>query len=170
VSGRLLIVLCGPAFSGKSTLARAIAGRSGAAVVCLDEINARRGLHGGEGVPDQQWAATHREALTEVERLVAAGTRHIVVDDTSCYRFLRDDYRAVAERLGYRFVLLVVDTPLELIRERIRANAATANRGGIRPEVFERHVASFEWPGDDEPHVVLRSEADVEAWLVDILP
>jgi predicted kinase len=165
VPGRLLIVLCGLAFAGKSTLARAIARRTGASIVDLDEINARRGLRGCDGVPDHEWAASHREALGEVERLANVGTCHIVIDDTSCYRFLRDDYRAVAERLGYRFVLVVVDTPLELIRERIGANTPTANRGGIKPEVFERHLASFEWPGDDEPHIVLRSDAATNAWL-----
>jgi hypothetical protein len=162
---RVAILLCGVAFAGKSTLARAIARRTGAAIVSLDEINARRGLHGGEGVPEREWATSHHQALAEVERLATVGTRTIVVDDTSCYRFLRDDYRAVAERLGYRVALVVIDMPPELIRERIRTNAATANRGGIRPEVFERHRASFEWPAADEPHVLLRSNADAETWL-----
>jgi predicted kinase len=170
VPDQQLIVLCGLAFAGKSTLARAIAGCTGAAVVSLDEINARRGLHGGDGVPDEEWSASHREALAEVERLVAAGTRRIVVDDTGCFRFLRDDWRRLAARLDSAFTLVVLDAPLEEIEKRMRANAAEPHRGGIRPGVFERHLAGFEWPGDDEPHVVVSSQADADAWLAEALP
>ncbi|MGZ6097454.1 MAG: isopentenyl transferase family protein, partial [Myxococcaceae bacterium] len=51
-----LLLLCGPAFSGKSTLAGHLARHWSFEVVSLDAINARRGLRGGEGVPDEEWA------------------------------------------------------------------------------------------------------------------
>ncbi len=55
----MLTLVCGLAFAGKSTLAAAIAEHQGAVVVSLDEINARRGLHGGTGIAPEEWVRTH---------------------------------------------------------------------------------------------------------------
>ena len=49
-----LLLLCGPAFSGKSTLAAHLSRRWDFRVVSLDEINAHCGLHGGQGLPDAE--------------------------------------------------------------------------------------------------------------------
>jgi len=108
-----LYLLCGLAFSGKSTLAAALAERLDAKVVSLDEINARRDLWGGDGVADDEWAATHRQALREVEDHMRRGTPCIVVDDTNCYRFLRDDHGELAGEHGYRVRILVLRPPLD---------------------------------------------------------
>jgi predicted kinase len=94
-----LLRLCGPAFSGKSTLAR------------------------------------HREALAEAERHLRAGAPLVVVDDTLGYRFLRDDYRKLA-----------------------------AARKGLRPEILEEHLRTFEWPGEDEEPTFLTTEEDAESF------
>ena len=48
---RGLYLLCGLAFSGKTTLTAALSRHLGAAVVSLDAINASRGLQGGMGIP-----------------------------------------------------------------------------------------------------------------------
>lgn len=155
---RTLVLLCGPAFSGKSTLARAIAGRTRAPVVSPDEINARRGLWGGDGVPTVEWARTHRIALEEAEAHMRDRARLVVVDDTNCYRFLRDDYRAAAARHRYAVRLVVLRFPDDEVRRRLRENEAKAARRGLRPEVFEEHLASFEWPrAEEEPHDALRT-------------
>src|SRR4029079_3355962 len=94
-----LYLLCGLAFSGKSTLAAALSRLTGAVVVSLDEINASRGLYGGMGIPDEDWGRTHTEALSLVEAALRA-ERSVVVDDTNCFRFLRDNYRQIADRRG----------------------------------------------------------------------
>ena len=53
-------------FSGKSTLARKIIERLRCAYISLDDINAERGLWGGDGIPLEEWERTHalaREGL-----------------------------------------------------------------------------------------------------------
>ena len=50
MSGRLVLP-CGRSYSGKSTLARALADALPGVVVGLDAINEERGLHGGQGIP-----------------------------------------------------------------------------------------------------------------------
>ena len=162
-----LVLLCGPAFSGKSTLAAHLSQRWGFWVVSLDEINARRGLHGGQGIPDAEWAKTVGVACDELRALLSQSGARVVVDDTLCFRFLREDFARVAAEAGRQSVLLVLGTPLEEVRRRVAENVRYPVRGDITPAVLERHLATFEWPGADEPHRVIADAAGLDAWLSD---
>ena len=162
--------MCGLAFSGKTTIARALAERLGAAIVSLDEINRERGLpHGGSGLPAGAWAETHRLGLERLAALMAGGG-DLVADDTACFRVLRDDYRRLAAAHGYSAAVVLVDPPREEIAARRRRSDATGDREPIADEVFAAHAASFEWPRDDETVVALRGEADAAAWLAALEP
>jgi predicted kinase len=162
-----LVLLCGPAFSGKSTLAAHLSRRWGFLVVSLDEINARRGLHGGQGIPDAEWVKTVGVAREDIRALLAQSEARVVVDDTLCFRFLREDFARVAAEAGRQCVLLVLGTPLEEVRHRIAENARHPVRVEIVPAVLERHLATFEWPGADEPHRVIADAAGLDAWLAE---
>lgn len=161
---RELYLLCGLAFSGKTTLAAALARHLGAAVVSLDEINALRGLHGGEGIPVEEWARSHREALQQVGDLLAAG-RSVVVDDTNCFRFLRDDYRAVAKLHGARTKVLYLDVPLAMVLDRMRENDRTRTRASVTDSVLLDLVDKFEPPNEDENVLVFPAGAAPDAWV-----
>jgi predicted kinase len=157
--------MCGLAFSGKTTLARAIVGFTGATYVGLDEINRERGLaHGGEGLPVAEWERTHRLALERAHGLMAHGAP-VVWDDTSNLRFLRDRVRTLARNSGYDVVLVYVDTPLAEIRRRMAVNARHGGREPIRDAVFEEHVRTFEPPAADEHPAVFTPGQPVDAWL-----
>lgn len=162
-----LLILCGPAFSGKSTLAAHLSFRWGFEVVSLDEINARRGLHGGQGIPDADWARTAAIAREEARALLAVPSARVVVDDTFCFRFLRDDFVRLASEAGRESVILVLATPEQEIRRRISENARAGARPGIVCSVLERHLATFEWPGEDEPHRSYDELGSIDAWLAD---
>ena len=162
--GRFFL-LCGLAFSGKTTLARAIAQRFSLAYVSLDEINAERGLRpGGEGLPGEEWERSH--AVAE-GRLAAAFTsgQGAVLDDTGCFRWLRDRYRELACGHGVPTMVVFVDVSLEAIRARIALNAREVKRTGITGEVFRRHVAEFEAPQPDEQFVRFTPPDEIEHWI-----
>ncbi|WP_350277456.1 ATP-binding protein [Kribbella sp. HUAS MG21] len=161
-----LVLLCGTSFSGKSTLARALAPRLAAEVVSLDELNERRGLWGGDGIPVEEWVRTHELASAEVRGLPSAGTS-VVVDDTSSPRFLRDRWRSLAREAGARFTLVYVDVDQATVRRRWAANRADPRRRDVADAVFEQHLADFEPPQPDEAAVVVRS--GVESRVVDEL-
>jgi predicted kinase len=158
-----LYLLCGLAFSGKSTVAAVLARRLGALVVSLDHINAERGLEGGLGIPAEEWGRTHAVALERAEAGLAAG-RPVVVDDTNCFRFLRDDHRRAADRLGVPTVVIHLDAPLSLILERLRANDRAPTRSPVTEAILLELAAKFEPPGPDESTLVVPAGADPEAW------
>jgi predicted kinase len=164
-----LYLLCGLAFSGKSTLAAVLARRCGAEVVSLDEINAGRGLDGGAGIPEEEWVRTHQEALRRVDQGLAAG-RPVVMDDTNCFRFLRDSYRAVAERHGARVRVLYLDRPLALLAERRRENERTGIRAPIAEPVLLDLVRKFEPPGADEDVLLVPPDSSLEEWVAEQIP
>ncbi len=160
-----LFLLCGLAFSGKTTLARAIARRLPLAYLSLDEINTERGLRpGGEGLPGEAWEGSHAVAEARLAAALESG-RSAILDDTGCFRWLRDRYRELARRHGCHTVVIFVDTPVEELRARITNNARTSNRSSITDEVFTRHVAEFEPPGPDEDTVIFTPSDDIEAWI-----
>lgn len=72
----MLVLMCGTSFSGKSTFARALAAEIQAMVISLDEINERRGLWGGDGMPLEEWQRTHEIATAEARaQLLGASDR-----------------------------------------------------------------------------------------------
>lgn len=159
-----LVLMCGKSFSGKSTVARALAPRLRARVVSLDEINERRGLWGGDGIAVEEWVRTHELASAEVRELLSTGSS-VVVDDTSSPRFLRDGWRSLAVGLGAGFTLLYVDVDDATVRRRRSQNLVDPRRRDVA--VLEQHLADFEPPGDDEGAVRVRSVADLDqVWRV----
>lgn len=158
-----LVLLCGKPFSGKSTLAQRFAER-GAAVVSFDAINLERGLHGGDGLPVTEWAATLEIAKQRTAALLAEHPL-VVVDDTLCFRWIRDTFRALALTAETQPVLVHLDFPESVLWDRMTANDRTKERGGIAEAVLAEHLATFESPEEDEAPVVLRGPEEVEAWL-----
>lgn len=159
-----LYLMCGLAFSGKTTLAKAIVASTGARIVSLDEINTRRGLTGGLGIPEEEWARTHRQALAETEEALSRG-RSVVVDDTNCFRFLRDGYRKVAAQLGVPTRVVHLEVPLALALSRMRANEVEATRAPVREEVLRELARKLEPPAPDESVLRFPADADPEEWV-----
>jgi predicted kinase len=147
-----LVLLCGRSFSGKSVLARALAEVLPGTVISLDAINDERDLHGGQGIPLEEWVRTHELAR---ERATAALARAdtVIVDDTSSPRFLRDAWRSLAAVDDARFVLVFIDAAEETLRVRWAANRARSRRQDVTDAVMREHLSGFEPPDEDEEPV-----------------
>jgi predicted kinase len=159
-----LFIMCGIAFSGKTTVAKRLAETVGCAYVSLDDINAERGLHGGEGIVVGEWEGTHGIARERMRKLMARG-ESIVFDDTNCFRWLRDRYREFACENGYVAELVYVEVSLEEVQARMVRNKMTAARPAVESHVFGEHVQQFEPPQTDEVATVLRDAEDVSRWI-----
>ncbi|GGK19843.1 ATP-binding protein [Salinarimonas ramus] len=156
--------MCGLAFSGKSTLARRLAETFSIALISLDAINDERGFDGGNVVDDDEWERTSHIAMERLDGHLSAG-RSAIVDDTFAFRFLRERCAAVAARHGADFRVLLVETPLDEIQARRRANDVTRERMALSDAVFDDHVSRFQFPDPDEPVVRLASPDDVARFL-----
>ncbi|GAA1846501.1 AAA family ATPase [Agromyces salentinus] len=148
-----LALMCGLSFAGKSTLASALARELDAELISLDLINAERGLHGGQGIPLEEWATTNRLAHERARNRLGEG-RYVVVDDTGSPRFIRDGWREVADAGDASFVIVWVRIDAALQRERVLANRAQQERPDVIDAILTGHAGSFESPVDEEPIVV----------------
>ncbi|TCC05884.1 AAA family ATPase [Kribbella soli] len=156
-----LVLLCGTSFSGKSTVARALAPRLAARIVSLDEINERRGLWGGDGIAVEEWIRTHELASAEVRELLGSGAS-VIVDDTSSPRFLRDGWRSLAATVGARFTLIYVEVDHATVRRRRAGNRVDPQRRDVADAVLDQHLTDFEPPAADEHAVRVTSVDDLQ--------
>ena len=162
---KTLYLMCGNSFSGKSTLAEAIAGKRSCALISLDDINRERGLgFGGDGIAVEEWERTHQIALARLEEQMPSG-RDLVLDDTNCFRWLRDRYRSAAGRHGYRTVVIYLDIPLPILEERRRKNETTRERRGVKEPIFADLTRQFEAPAPDEPTLVFAPGDTIGEWI-----
>lgn len=149
-----IVVLCGRSFSGKSTVAAALAAELPAVPLSFDAINAERGLVSGDGVPVQEWGRTYAQAQDRARRAIEAGSV-VIIDDTSSPRFLRDGWRELAAGLQVPMVLVYVDTPIEVSLARHAGNRVASVRADVSDKIMSEHLDSFEPPTADEDPVRL---------------
>ncbi|GAB3744377.1 P-loop nucleotide/nucleoside kinase family protein [Microlunatus parietis] len=151
---RGIVLLCGRAFSGKSTVAGQLANGLPGMIISLDAINAERGLWGGDGIPIAEWARTLDLAHDRVTEAVGDGTT-VIIDDTSSPAFLRDRWRERAAALAVPLVLVYVEVDEATLRERVQRNRADRRRGDVTDAVLAEHLASFEPPTEAEAALVV---------------
>jgi predicted kinase len=150
LTAQFALLMCGPSLAGKSTLVRELIPLLDASWISADAINAERGLpFGAEGLPESVWAETMRIQLDRIEQ---AGRRQqaVILDDTCCYRWLRDRLRATCHSVGLKPVLLVLRIEWGELQSRHAAESATAQRPVLSLESLARHFSTFEWPDGDE--------------------
>lgn len=145
-----LYMLCGPSLSGKSSAAKAIVEARGATLISADDINRERGLpFGGEGLPESVWARTLEIQIDRLRQHAAAG-RSVVLDDTLCYRWLRERFRSEAHQLGLDTVLLLFAVTEQEILRRHAVLMHSNERPVLSIERLADHLSRFEWPSVDE--------------------
>ncbi len=162
---KTLYLLCGLAFSGKTTLAKAIVDYLNCAYVSLDDINKERGLgFGGDGIPVEEWEKTHHVAIDVLDNSMKLG-QDIILDDTNCFRWLHDRFGEVAKRHGYQTKVIYLDIPLEQIRLRMQRNEQTRERHEIKEGVFAALLRGFEPPEEDENVLRFNQNYAIRDWL-----
>ncbi len=159
-----LVLLCGPAFSGKTTLSYALEARGFVRVAIEDIVLGGGRLEPGAGVPDRAWQDASFAASLLITSALQRG-QNVVLDDTLCYRSLRDRYRELGSGPSVSVHLVVLKISADAIRVRVEQNQRLPRRPSIDAALLESQLASFEWPGADESHVALDGMASVESQL-----
>lgn len=170
----VLIAVMGLPGTGKTALARYLAGRYPLTCLSTDEIRLRHALPSGP--------ATHAVIAAVAGRLLP-GRGGVVWDGIHLDRGHRSEVAALAAACGARFELIYAVAPDEVVRERLRQRAAAPERTTadgkfvITPRKLAEVAAWLEPPGPDEPATVVDTGdarvghglAELEARLRDLL-
>jgi aminoglycoside phosphotransferase family enzyme/predicted kinase len=140
-----LVLVGGLPGTGKTTLARNLAGQGGFEVIRSDVV--RKELttgHGGDIYTPEWTERTYTECLGRAAALVFEGKR-VIVDAT-----FREDRRRVAfltaaKDLGVPGLLLVCEAPPEAVRQRLAARTGDASDANWA--VYRKLAAGWEVPG-----------------------
>ena len=161
-----LIIICGLSFSGKSTLGDAIADAFGYPQADVDETMRR--LYGSDvedaDLSPKQWDRIY----TETDILIASYLRHgrSVVDASRSFRKVeRDTARGLADGCNAATVVIHVDTPEAVARERWQQNRRTHSRRDVSDQDFEEIISVMEPPADEEDALIFHHQDDLSRWL-----
>ena len=139
-----LYILCGLPFAGKSTLARELVKSGDFALVDMDAINSERGLGlDGQPISPDDWDITYAEFYRRIDWLLAAG-QSVIADAANFIRAQRDQLRALAEKYYAQSIVIYVNLPAAVVRERWQRNRQSGQRYDVRDEDFAHVLDNFQ--------------------------
>lgn len=161
-----LILICGHSFAGKTTLAQRIADRFGYAQIDVDITKCD--LYGVE-IEDEQlkqsdWDRIYAESDARMLAQLQAG--HWLIDASRHFqRIERDQTRQLLASLGAKLVLIYLDTPESVVRQRWQQNGLNPTRRHPSPSDFESVIAAMQAPNSDEQALLCGYQEDIEQWI-----
>jgi aminoglycoside phosphotransferase family enzyme/predicted kinase len=173
-----LIMVGGNPGTGKTTLARGLAGQTGAQVISTDDMRVRMAARGeisgdagilGEGLyTPANIDAVYRAVLAEARRGLAQG-RTVILDGTWGDPHYRDQARRAAADASAAMVELACAAPLEATVDRIRSRTSTTSQvtGEIAAALATDHPDQGIWPGAHRIDTT-RDPAEASAAAMDI--
>ncbi|GAT65532.1 kinase [Planomonospora sphaerica] len=157
---RTVVMMCGPAGSGKTTYALDLE-ESGYTRLSIDEEIWRRfGRDGAEFAPEEyerHKSTAEEELWARLAALMRAG-RPVVLDYSFWSRETRRRYQAFIESHGYRWELVYLKADRETLQRRLAARNAVrgANAVTVSEELLDRYLAGFQEPVGEGERTVLQ--------------
>ena len=164
-----LYIMCGLPFSGKTTLARAIADQRGCVHLDLDTLANREGFFPEEGIDDKQWSRLFSEAHQSLAALLSSGSS-VVFDAVNYDRVGRDRLRAIAQQNGSAVYVIYTKLTIQELEQRRHANRDNRQRPNVREKDFVELVRDFEVPAAEENLLVYEGARPVAEWIHSNLP
>jgi predicted kinase len=165
-SSPTLVIVCGLSFAGKTTLADALCRRFGCSQVDVDVT--KSALCGGEvtdeEVGPEQWDLIYSQTDREIEGHLGHG-RTVVDASRNFRRAERDHARQIASTMQARSVLIYVDTPEPIARQRWNVNKANPTRRNVSDRGFREIISAMEPPGPDEAALLFHHDDNIADWL-----
>ena len=159
-----LYIMCGLAFSGKSTLARKIAEHTKSKLIAFDKLWVEKDKDQPVPKGAEGWRFIRKVGQDEVAKAIQEGNS-VVYDDNNVRFEHREELREIARRLGAKDIVIYLNTPLELIREREAANRITGDRHEVEPVNFQTVLEQLEPPMPNENVLEFKPNTNVEEFL-----
>lgn len=165
-----LYVLCGLPFSGKTTLARALARQLQIEHIEVDAVHQERGVFAaGRPLGPQDWRAAYLRSLRRAARALRQG-RSVIFDATSHRRAQREQLQRLAQANGATMTIIFLDLPHTEINRRRAANLHAPQRLAIPDAEFYRVAEQFEPPQPIDGVVVrYTAQQSFETWIAQLL-
>lgn len=159
-----LYILCGYPFAGKSTLAKALIQKFGLTKIAIDEINRELGVGKDFNKPitPQEWQKTYDIYHDRIHDTLKA-EKSVIVDTVAHTRKSRDALRKIAHENNAESVVLYVNTPLDIVKERWLKNRIKQEREDVRDTDFNTVINNFEIPSKDENVITIPNDLEIEA-------
>ena len=161
MSNSTLYIMCGLPFSGKTTLARALANQCGCVHLDLDTIAREKNLFPEEGINDEQWGHVFRQVYRQVATLLTSG-KSVIFDAVNYDRIGRDRLRTIAQQSDSAVHVIYIDLPIQEIEQRRQSNR---QRAPVRDQDFVDLATKFEIPTVEENLLVYDGSQSTEEWL-----
>ncbi len=159
-----LYIMCGLAFSGKSTLSRKIAEYIGAKRIAFDEIWVAMIKENQIPKGSGGWKLVRKIAFEEVVANLKKGIS-VIYDDNNPRFEHRDEFRKVAEKFGFKTTVIYLNTPMEVIRKREVNNRITQHRHDVESINFDKVASDLEVPTDKENYIEFTPETNLNEFL-----
>jgi predicted kinase len=167
-----LYILCGEAFSGKSTLSKKIAEHFDAKIIGRDEIYfAIEKILALESTPDEDdhllWKSMWPLVLQGVKNQLLLGNS-VVIDDNCLYLKQRDELRAIAKEIGIESLLIFLDVPTEVLKERKEQNKISKTRHDVPSAWLAEDSELFERPTEVENPIIYTPDTSLDYFMNDL--
>ncbi|MBX4195746.1 ATP-binding protein [Candidatus Parcubacteria bacterium] len=165
-----LFIVCGEAFSGKTTLAKEISNRFGAEIVGRDRIYfALEKMLALEITDDEDddklWTKDLWPIAVQGAKNHLSLGKSVVFDDVCLHLWQRDELRSVAQSVGADSVLVYLDVPAQVLKERRERNRITKERHDVPSKWLTEDSYNFERPADSENPIKYAPETNIDDWF-----
>jgi predicted kinase len=150
-------LLCGFIGAGKTTFAKKLEKKTGAVRITKDEWSIR--LIGQD--PTIDGYAEHDHRIIELSRdvafqLVEKGI-DVILDEGFWEKEQRDELRKRIEEMGATSIIYYVDTPIEVIRERVAGRNSNLSSDSfiISRELLDYYLQYWQPPSEDEDYILV---------------
>jgi predicted kinase len=162
-----LYIMTGLAFSGKSTLAKEIANKKGAVLVSQDLT----WIENEELIKDMQEPARYEKVLSLSEEKIVKTLRDgksVVFDNTNAQYRQREKVRELIKDIDAKTIVVFLNTPEEIIENRIKENLITQERNDVLLELMDEVKNQFEAPSPDENVTEFIPGTNLSVWLEEL--
>ncbi len=161
-----LFMLCGEAFSGKSSLSQKLSEAFNAHVVGRDMIYfSLKDSLALDSTPDEDdaelWNHFWSVAVQGISIHLSLG-HSVVVDDNLLFRRQREELCKLGQKMESAVVLIYLNIPRPVLLSRKAQNQVTKERHDVPSAWLIEDANEFERPGEDENPIVVTEEMSWE--------